>query len=863
MKWLRWLILTSLMLWMGAVSATPQDILQVQQTLSKTSMGVQSCQNTSDIATVTITIQGRQTVTPIDLVVVIDRSGSEDLSKVQDAAHRLLAQLNQDDLDRVALVSFSDTARLEQGLSSDAKSTQSAIGNLSGGQLSALGDGLALALDELMQNGRVDANKGIVVLSDGGATTGLDPLAQTERAAQVKLPIYFVGITGKVNRGSLSELARRANGAFFAGAGTQSLVGVLKRLGRALLADFITIKETLPDAFTFVGVPEGGPVADIVHNSRSGTTELTWTVDTLLSGQIWQAQFEFSASQTGKFSLNRDSELSYFDGQGVRVTQPLPNPDIEIAGTPVPLPQFNLNPEQPKANQFVQFFDRSTTQGSAISAWLWDFGDGETSSEQNPVHVYKNIGSYTVSLTVTDNNCSVTYQRALRISEVVPGTLLPPMPLPVAEAEATEASSEEPGSAENGDDDLPPQAKGILLRVEAGMLHAGEDVFISLDADGTIQSCKWDFGDGSTHDGPCEVTHQYAEAGEYIISLTVTFENDEEKQTITRTITVFPTPINQRPTADFTFRPAILRPRQPVAFDSTASKDEDGTITAWAWEFGDGDSSDVPNPIHEYQRPGTYEVTLTVTDNAGDQSEAVKKEVTIGIPIQEFIQAFIQALSAGEPNLEVPKWMEFYIDGGWVTDDEIEDAARRFANGSFVQGTQYRLTESDLRALTELHDLRIITAKYLNLEDAVADGYEKTGDFTPNLGQNYVNVEILNDGKPPQFDQMPILTYMHAGDGTMVLAGVHFVAFDEEKASLFGFDTKSWPSFAPPPPRGASPGGGDTTVGGDDDDTTDESNETPPVPIAGGGPRQFHVLTVWIWRENPDGMFTPLNPEIQ
>lgn len=846
MKWLRWSILASLMLWMGAVSATPQDALQVEQTLSKTSMGVQSCQNASDTTTVTITIQGRQAVTPIDLVLVMDRSGSEDLSKVQDAARRLLAQLNQDDLDRVALVSFSDTARLEQSLSSDTASLQSAIESLSGGQLTALGDGLALALDELIRNGRVDANKGIVVLSDGGATTGLDPLAQTERAAQVKLPVYFVGITGKVNRGSLSELARRANGAFFAGAGTQSLVGVLKRLGRMLLADFITVKETLPDAFTFAGVPGGGPAANVVLNSRSGTTELTWTVDTLLSGQIWQAQFEFSASQTGKFSLNRDSELSYFDEQGTRVTQPLPNPDIEVAGTPVPLPQFNLNPEQPKANQFVQFFDRSTTQGSTISAWLWDFGDGETSSEQNPLHVYENIGTYTVSLTVTDNNCSVSYQRTLRISEVVPGTLLPPMA-----AEPT-TPSEETGGAENVDGGLPPQAKGILLDVD--VLLAGEEVSISSDADGSTQSCDWDFGDGSTDDGPCEVTHQYAEAGTYTISLTVTFENDGGTQTITRTITVFP--INLRPIADFIFRPDILRPRQPVAFDSTASKDEDGTITAWAWDFGDGNSSSAPNPIHEYQRPGTYEVTLMVTDNAGNQSEAVKKEVAIGIPIQAFSD-----LSGLRSSLEVPEWMEFYIDGGVVTDEELEDAARRFANGSFVQSTQYRLTESDLRALTELHDLRIITAKYLNPEDAVADGYEKTRDFAPNSGQNYVNVEILNGEKPPQFDQIPILIYAPDEDGTMTLAGVRFVAFDESEASLFGLE--SWPKFAPPPPRGAPPGEGDTTVGGDDDDTIDEPNETPPVTIAGGGPRQLYVLTVWIWRENPDGMFTPLNPAIQ
>ena len=55
----------------------------------------------------------------------------------------------------------------------------------------------------------------------------------------------------------------------------------------------------------------------------------------------------------------------------------------------------------------IVFTDRSTDAAS----WLWDFGDGNMSTEQNPIHLYKLVGTYTVSLTVTDEQgCSSTIE---------------------------------------------------------------------------------------------------------------------------------------------------------------------------------------------------------------------------------------------------------------------------------------------------------------------------------------------------------------------------------------------------------------------------------------------------------------------
>ena len=65
-------------------------------------------------------------------------------------------------------------------------------------------------------------------------------------------------------------------------------------------------------------------------------------------------------------------------------------------------------------NLIVSFSDSSTVGDAAISRWVWDFGDGSTSTEQNPIHTYEEDGTYSVSLTVTDENSLVdTYTGAI------------------------------------------------------------------------------------------------------------------------------------------------------------------------------------------------------------------------------------------------------------------------------------------------------------------------------------------------------------------------------------------------------------------------------------------------------------------
>src|SRR6202035_4202872 len=97
--------------------------------------------------------------------------------------------------------------------------------------------------------------------------------------------------------------------------------------------------------------------------------------------------------------------------------------------------------------------------------------------------------------------------------------------------------------------------------------------------------------------------------GSYTVTMTMTDPLTGSTGSAQRTLSV-----NDLPSASFTLAPSPATAGAPVAFSGGASTDPDGSIASYAWSFGDGSTGSGATPSHVYGKPGTYTVTLTVTD---------------------------------------------------------------------------------------------------------------------------------------------------------------------------------------------------------------------------------------------------------
>lgn len=249
------------------------------------------------------------------------------------------------------------------------------------------------------------------------------------------------------------------------------------------------------------------------------------------------------------------------------------------------------------------FADLSSPPGTVL-AWYWDFGDGNTSSQQNPTHFYQNGGTYTVSLTIDDNaGCTYTETKLDYI-------FYDPYPIPEFNPSSTNV------------------CRGIPI------------MFTNFTT-GAI-SYEWDFGDGNTSEEQ-DPTHTYLMDGTYTVTLTATNERGcDSSITYVNLITV------GSPDADYTAAPtAAVCPPLLVSFTDASSSN----ANQWVWNFGDGSSSTQQNPQHIYTEPGVYDVELIVFSSIGCSDTILMEElINLSGPVGSFT---FMPDTAGCPPFEV------------------------------------------------------------------------------------------------------------------------------------------------------------------------------------------------------------------
>ena len=238
-----------------------------------------------------------------------------------------------------------------------------------------------------------------------------------------------------------------------------------------------------------------------------------------------------------------------------------------ITLNPLPIANFSF------ANgcQFapVLFTDNSVKQQDVINQWNWDFGDGSVNqTSQNPTHTYTTAGNYSITLTITTNKgCTASVTLNIVINNK-----------PVAGFNIIQPSS---------------CSKTVAFTNTSNIVG------------GSITSNNWDFGDGNTSINT-NTFNMYASTGTFSVQLICT-SNMGCKDTALLPVTINPLPI-----AYFTANAACANSTTSFTNNSSVAT---GSITSYNWNFGDGLSSTLNQPLHQYNASGNYTVTLIITTN--------------------------------------------------------------------------------------------------------------------------------------------------------------------------------------------------------------------------------------------------------
>jgi len=353
----------------------------------------------------------------------------------------------------------------------------------------------------------------------------------------------------------------------------------------------------------------------------------------------------------------------------------------------------------------VQF--AGSINGNQQSAtWYWDFGNGNTSTLQNPTYTFPSWGSFPVSLSVTDNGCTTTVTQNVSIQpnpviSIIPNTVclgnatsfFNNSSIPIGSIATwawdfngdgiTDNTSQSPaytfanpgthtvtltatssnGCVGSGSASVIVYALPTAAFTTQNNCFSAPSVFTNASTaplGATITQYYWDFGDG-TFSILQQPTHTYATPATYQVRLDVT-TNQSCTNTVIKPLSIYPLPL-------VNFTATSLCENQTAQFSGTVNG---GTnASQWSWNFGGGSTSTLQNPVHTFGNAGTYPVTLTATDNNGCINTITQNITTQPVPvIAVFANSVCQGLAttftnnSSIPSGSIANWnWDFTADG--------------------------------------------------------------------------------------------------------------------------------------------------------------------------------------------------------
>ena len=319
-----------------------------------------------------------------------------------------------------------------------------------------------------------------------------------------------------------------------------------------------------------------------------------------------------------------------------------------------PLADFTGTPTYGFPPLTVNFTDLSIDAGNT---WEWDFGDGNSSDQQNPTNIYTEGGQYTVRLEITGpgGSDSIVKQNYIEVL----------FNAPTAEFTGTPTSGDAP------------------LEVQ----------FTDLSAD-SVSSWLWFFGDGqvSLVQNP---VHTYLTSGSFTVKLQISGPGGNGEMEKTNYITVNSNNIE----ADFSGNPTTGQAPLMVDFTDLSV----GDIDTWEWDFGDGGSAGVQNPSHEYTTTGSFTVSLTINGPDGSSTETKADYILIPVgienneteaimiypnPVRDFLNIHFPGAAARKIILQA-------IDGKYLYEGMTFNELERVDMSKFDQGIYTLIIETN------------------------------------------------------------------------------------------------------------------------------------------------------------------------
>ena len=265
------------------------------------------------------------------------------------------------------------------------------------------------------------------------------------------------------------------------------------------------------------------------------------------------------------------------------------DPSLEIAGSD---PRYELE------GDLVSFLATGTGSGSStdtITSITWDFGDGDTATGMSVSHIYEDNGTYTVNLTVEDEDSVIQDSITVIVADL-------------------NASGE--------------------ISVPSTIAYEGD--LVSFDSINLVDSpydeiftIIWNFGDGTIVGGPGP-GHRFSDQGVYTVTLIIWDEDSIFMTSLNITV------LDVSPTVSIISNPTTAEEGQEINFSAIISNSPYDNVTSVAWDFGDGNSASGTNVSNTYMSDGTYNVTVTVTDEDNSVTSSILVIITDSSPLANF-----------------------------------------------------------------------------------------------------------------------------------------------------------------------------------------------------------------------------------